>query len=413
MKVGMCTVRIDAAVAAVAIAGFTGGCSQPLRKLDDATLTKMAAEDDARFAAEYGEAVDRVMNRVSARLETGSDPVMDILAISGGGDWGAFGSGFLVGWKNAPGELKRPDFDVVTGVSTGALISPFAFVGSDEAFETVLNFYRNPKPDWVSTRGLFFFGPWNPSFATIPGLRRDLTGVIDQSFAEKMAAQSNEGKLLLVSASNLDRSRQRFWYMGPLAVEAARTGNLEEIHKRLLASSAIPVVFPPVEIDGFLYGDGGVTANVLLRLEPHAKHGFIQTWMRKYPGKRLPKVRYWIIINNQIQPPAGPVQQKWTTILSPALAMSIRSGTMAEVRWLAAEAMYVNAEFDADIEVRTVSIPNDWRPPVEGSFQRETMNSLADIGLRMGSDPASWMLWCEKRMSNTKAAEASVVPQGN
>jgi len=390
---------------------LAAGCSSKLRVLDDATLKQMAAEDDVKFREEFQAGIGRLMERITTRMDSDKNTTVDVLAISGGGDYGAFGTGFLVGWGSAPADFKRPDFDCVTGVSTGALISPFAYVGTDEAYRTVENFYRNPKSDWVSMHEPFFFMPWNPSFATIPGLRRDLTGVIDQKFAVQMAEQSKNGKLLLVAASNLDLSRQRYWHMGPYAVEGAKTGDLEPIHKRLLASSAIPVVFPPVEIDGFLYADGGVTANVLVRLQPHAPNGFIQTWRAKYPGKALPRLRYWVIINNQMQPPGSTVQEKWTEVMSPALAMSVRSGTMAEVRWLAAEAMYVNSQFGADIEVRVVAIPNDWRPPVKGDFQQKTMDSLATMGERMGADPASWELWCSKKMSNTTEAEAGLAEE--
>lgn len=386
------------------------GCSGQSRVLDDEKLKQMAAEDEAKFREEFRAGVHRLMERTARRMDQAGqgEEIIDVLAISGGGDYGAFGTGFLVGWGSAPGSFKRPDFDCVTGVSTGALISPFAYVGTDEAYRTVENFYKNPKSDWVSMHEPFFFLPWNPSFATIPGLHRDLTGVINQEFVAKMAAQEEEGKLLLVAASNLDLSRQRYWHMGPIAAEAAKTGDLTPLHKRLLASSAIPVVFPPVEIDGFLYADGGVTANLLVRLEPHSQDGFIQTWKQKYPNRSLPKVRFWVIINNWVRPPAGAVQQRWTEVMSPALAMSVRSGTMAELRWLAAEAMYVNAEFGADIEVRMVAIPSEWRPPVKGDFKPETMDSLAELGERMGADPASWQVWCSKALADTTKAEDTV-----
>jgi len=389
------------------------GCSGQQRVLDDAKLKEMAAADDLKFREEFRAGVHRLMERVTTRMDQPgeTDLTIDILAISGGGDYGAFGTGFLVGWGSAPGDFKRPDFDCVTGVSTGALISPFAYVGTDESYKTVENFYRNPKSDWVSMHEPFFFLPWNPSFATIPGLHRDLSGVIDQKFVGEMAAQCEQGKLLLVAASNLDLSRQRYWHMGPFAVEATKTGDLAPIHKRLLASSAIPVVFPPVEIDGFLYADGGVTANVLVRLQPHSPDGFLQTWKKKFPGRSLPKVRYWVILNNWMQPPASAVQQRWTEVMSPALAMSTRSGTLAEVRWLAAEAMYVNSQFGADIEVRVVAVPNDWRPPVKGDFKPETMNALADLGERMGADPKSWQLWCSKAMADTTEAEAGLAEE--
>jgi hypothetical protein len=97
-------------------------------------------------------------------------PVIDILVVSGGGDWGAFGAGFLKGWGRVPpGPMARPQFDIVTGVSTGALIAPFAFLGTDDAIERIVQLYRYPKPDWVKQRGFLYFLPNHISFAEVPG----------------------------------------------------------------------------------------------------------------------------------------------------------------------------------------------------------------------------------------------------
>jgi len=104
-------------------------------------------------------------------------PVLDYLVISGGGDFGAFGAGVLKGWSRVPASdpLARPRaFDVVTGVSTGALIAPFAFVGDDDAIERINHLYRNPGPDWVKQRWPLFFLPNNISFAEVPGLEREV-----------------------------------------------------------------------------------------------------------------------------------------------------------------------------------------------------------------------------------------------
>jgi hypothetical protein len=65
----------------------------------------------------------------------------------------------------------------VTGVSTGALISPFAFLGDEQSIEAVVALYRNPNPDWVKTRWSFYFLPANESFATVPGLEREIRGI--------------------------------------------------------------------------------------------------------------------------------------------------------------------------------------------------------------------------------------------
>ncbi len=135
---------------------------------------------------------------------------------------------------------------------------------------------------------------------------------------------------------------------------------------------------------------------MLLTLDPTNPAAFLPTWKRLYPDRPLPKVRYWILMNNQIRPPPGTVQARWPGIAGPALATAIRSATVAEIRWLAAQANYVNSAMGTNIEVRVLAIPNQWRPPVKGDFQKETMTSLSDLGQKLGADPASWTLWTAK-----------------
>jgi hypothetical protein len=341
--------------------------------------------------------IERLIARAVEEQQTASESapaVLDLLALSGGGDYGAFGAGFLVGWGEAADPAwRRPEFDGVSGVSTGAMLAPFAYVGTDRACRTVENFYRNPKADWVQDRGPFFFFPSNPSFMVIQNLERDLRDAIDGRLVDQMAQQSRKGKVLMISATDLDFGRQKCWDVGAEAEVASASGNRDRLARILMASSAIPVAFPPVDIDGHLYADGGVTANVFLRLDPRSPDGFLQRWIKVHPGRPLPRVRYWIIINNQLAQPPQTVQSRWPAIVSPSLATAIRSATVSEIRWLAAQADYVNAAWNADIEVRVVAIPDDWRPPVAGDFKRETMVSLSDLGRKMGADPKSWRVW--------------------
>lgn len=379
------------------------GCASapPRAARTDAQLKERAAEENAYLGAAYRGANKALVDRYWKALqeaEPGSLPTIHFLAMSGGGDYGAFGAGFLVGWGEALDPAhRRPNFDIVTGVSTGALLAPFAYVGTDESCRTVETFYRNPRPDWVEERGLLFFLPSNPSFMIIPKLEKALQTAITPALVEQMAAQSRTGKQLIISATDLDYGRQHFWSLGPVAEAAAASGDSERLRRILLASAAIPVAFPPIEIDGSLYADGGVTANVFARLEPRTPGSFPHTLEKEHPGTPLPKIRYWVIVNNSLAQPPATVQAKWTEVLAPALATSIRSATIAEIRWLAAQADYVSATMNVDIEVRVVSIPNEWRPPVKGDFRKETMNSLADVGRKMGADPASWTLWTTPR----------------
>lgn len=380
---------------AAALASLSGA---PRPALTPEKLKERAAAEEKEAQDTHRDAIRRLLTRsvrkVESANESGKKPVLDILAMSGGGDFGSFGAGFLVGWGSSANRAsRRPDFDAVTGVSTGALLAPFAYVGTDDACRTVESFYRNPRENWVKQRGLLFFLPSKPSFMIVRELESDLGKAVDKQLIAQIAAQSKKGKLLFVTATDLDFGRQKLWDVGREAESAMASGNTDRLHRILMASAAIPGVFPPVELDGSLYADGGVTANVLLRLDPKSPDALLPQWKRMHPGTPLPKVRYWLIINNQLSQPPRTVQVRWPSVLSPSLSTAIRSSTLAEVRWLASQADYVNASMGTDIEVRVTAIPDEWRPPVPGDFKRETMVSLSELGRRMGVDPGSWTLW--------------------
>ena len=143
---------------------------------------KSASELAAKSAEEIKQAAQnnrsdekRLVDTMYARQQIDPNCTMDFLLISGGGNAGAFGTGFLLGWSTiAPGAGALPKFQGVSGVSAGAFIAPFAFLGTTADLATVDDLFRDPKPDWVVPRGRFFFLPENVSFATVPGLERNL-----------------------------------------------------------------------------------------------------------------------------------------------------------------------------------------------------------------------------------------------
>ena len=122
------------------------------------------------------------------------------------------GTGFLLGWSTvASGANALPKFDGVSGVSTGAFIAPFAFLGTHADYETIDRLFRNPKPDWVERRGLFFFLPDNASLAEVPGLVRDLRAQVDLQFAERIVQAASTGgrRVLLIQATDIDGGTAR------------------------------------------------------------------------------------------------------------------------------------------------------------------------------------------------------------
>jgi signal transduction histidine kinase len=97
-----------------------------------------------------------------------------------------------------------------------------------------------------------------------------------------------------------------------------------------------------------------------------------------------------VIVNNQVQTPARTVQPGWISVVQRSVEVAIRASTVTSLRHLLSFAQTISLRGDADVEVRWIAIPEEWRPPVEGVFVKETMNDLVDLGRRLGADPSSW-----------------------
>jgi predicted acylesterase/phospholipase RssA len=389
-----------AIILSVFIAGlaFTGcsGAKRPPREQADLLQRRDAADDQLR--ADTRQIVNQALDRTKAEHDDyaagrrSQPPVIDILIISGGGDWGAFGAGFLKGWKRIPATdpLAMPEFDVVTGVSTGALIAPFAFLQTDESIERIVQLYRNPRKDWVKQRWPLYFLPNNISFAEVPGLERELREQVTAEMVRELAERGREGRLCAVNTTNLDDAGPRVFDLCAEAQRATETGDLRRLHRIMLASAGIPGAFPYREIDGEMYVDGGVTSNIIYGGRMAEDDTLTAVWQQRYPDVPIPKSRYWVIFNNQLRTLPATVEPKWPAIVTRSLELATRSATVTAMRHLHAMAEISRLKRNADVEVRIVAIPGDWSAPVEGVFMKETMNNLADLGERMGAEPKSW-----------------------
>ena len=187
------------------------------------------------------------------------------LITSGGGGDGAFGAGLLAGWTEAG---MRPEFQIVTGISTGALMAPFAFLGPD--YDPVLREIYNgfSTKDLVTLRGPLQIARGDAVMSTAP-LRRKIAQYIDDDVIARIAAEGRRGRSLLVGTTNLDAGRPVIWDITRIAASGStRAASL--IHDVILASASIPGVFPPVRIEveanarrfDEMHVDGGVTAQL-------------------------------------------------------------------------------------------------------------------------------------------------------
>ena len=177
------------------------------------------------------------------RAQTGQLPV-DVLALSGGGEDGAFGAGLLVGWSQRG---DRPVFEVVTGVSTGSLIAPFAFLGTSydaqlrEAYTTI------DRKNVLLFQNIFAILS-GESLATTAPLREMIGRFVTPELLSAVAAEHNKGRRLFVVTTNLDFQRPVLWDMGKIA-NSGSPATAELFREILVASASIPGVFPPVYFD--------------------------------------------------------------------------------------------------------------------------------------------------------------------
>jgi hypothetical protein len=374
------------------------GCGTTRPMQEQGYLLEQRRADSEHFFSQTQERYRALLQGLKAQYDAylagrhPGAPALDYLIISGGGDWGAFGAGILKGWGTVPQSepLARPRFDVVTGVSTGALIAPFAYLGDTASIEQIVSLYRNPQRDWVQPRWPLYFLPSNISFATVPGLEREVKEIVTLEMIARIADAGQDGRLLFVNTTNLDDASPHVFYLIPEARRAVQTNDVERFHRILLASAGIPGAFPYRVIDGAMYVDGGVTSNMIFGGRIPEEHRLPDLWHSLYPEVPMPKLRYWVIFNNQFQTPPTVVKARWLDIVTRSIELSTRSATLASMRELYLMAEVARLERHDDIEVRIVAVPDDWMPPKPGTFVKETMNDLADLGERMGADPTSW-----------------------
>lgn len=389
---GALTVLVLLAIAAFGIYWF--GATGRMAERQTRTASQLSADyaDAVKEEADSNRRdVARIVKQMYECQQRDPNCTLDYLLLSGGGDYGAFGSGFLVGWASIPpGPDALPTFDGVSGVSTGAFIAPFAFLGTQADYETIDRLFRNPKPDWYERRGPLFFLPDNASLAEVPGLVRDLRSQVTLQFAKRIVDAATGERVLLIQATDLDSGTPLGFDLVAAAREAVASGDANRVSNILLASAAIPGAFPPLEIHDNLYVDGGVSSNFYYGGPDAENVTFGGTWRRQYPNAPVPKTRYWIIINEYVRPDPATVQPTWPSIVARSLYVSIRSA-----EWIALHHLYAMAEAtrlrgEGDVEVRWVAVPQDWKPASDNHFEPETMRSLSDEGRRLGADPKSW-----------------------
>jgi hypothetical protein len=308
-------------------------------------------------------------------------PKISFLAISGGGSDGAFGAGLLVGWT-ARGD--RPEFDIVTGISTGALTAPFAFLGPryDPALKRVYTAYSTDQlVTKQPVRGLL----GGEALSSNAPLARVIASFVTEDFLKEVAHEHNRGRRLLIGTTNLDAQRPVIWDMGKIATSGDPRA-LALFRNVLLASAAIPGVFPPVHIkvqaDGQVHEemhvDGGTTNQVFL-LPTQIRLASTDAKLGISPSRRL-----YIIRNGRVDPEFKVVKSSTLAIAGRSISTLIKTQAIGDLYQI-----YELARAN-HVDYNLAYIPGDFPDTSTEAFDRQYMSKLFDLGVQLGQSSSAW-----------------------
>ena len=333
------------------------------------------------FIDDYLKSLELEKAYLATQGHTGPLPPMAILGISGGGDKGAFAAGFLNGWTKAG---TRPQFKLVTGVSTGALIAPFAFLGP--AYDGKLKeIYTNISLRDIAQKRSMIAIVSNDAIDDNKPLKNLVEKYFNQDVLDAIAAEYAKGRLLLVCTVDLDARRPVIWNITEIAA-SGRPEALKLVQSLLIASSAIPGTFPPVmidvEVDGKKYQEmhvDGNTANQIfvypaaVRLKDVAATAGVERQRKLY-----------LIRNARLDPEWAQVERKTLPIAFEAIYTLVQYQGIGDLYRI-----YTVAQRDK-VDFNLAYIPPTFKTPHLSQFDTQYMRSLFDLGYSLSEKGYSW-----------------------
>jgi hypothetical protein len=304
------------------------------------------------------------------------------LALSGGGSNGAFGAGILVGWSAAG---TRPEFTMVTGISTGSIIAPFAFLGSAYDAQLKEMYTTYSTKDLIIQHNILTTLTGSGAADTAP-LKKMIAKYINQAFMEAIAAEFKKGRRLWVGTTNLDAKRPVIWNIGLIAA-SNHPDALDLIHKVIIASASIPGAFSPVIIEVVsggkqydeLHVDGGTARQVFLY--PADMDWKLVT--QHLDVKGTPRV--YVIRNSFIKPEYETIEAKILPITNISIGSLIRTQGIGDMYRI-----YLDCQRDG-IEYNLAYIPDTFDMKPNESFDPVYMGELFDLGYQMAKPGYPWI----------------------
>jgi len=300
-----------------------------------------------------------------------------VLAISGGGLCGAYTVGVLKGWSDAG---TRPKFDVVTGISTGGLIAPLAFLGA-ESDDLLEEWYTSTRPGDIYRRRSLPTLLWSDSLADSTPLRRRIETVVTPEFLSRIAAEHTAGRRLYVGTTDLDSKRLVVWDLGAIAA-SDDPGKLELFRNVLLASCAVPGLLSPVAIDVEVNGqrrtelhvDGGVSAQAFV--PPQA--------LRDTSAANSPGMSVFVIVSGKVVPHWRPVPLRLIDVSEESLNGLLRAQIRGDLQRISLQAKMAGAGFGF------TAVPDEFAAGEAAQIGPQLLRRLFSEGYHFGRSGTNW-----------------------
>ena len=379
----------------IAVSGAVSGCAT-LERLPAVTYAQAKQTDifdipDARFYVSERKQIDDLAIKAAGRLihSRGASTNRNFLAISGGGDDGAFGAGVLVGWSERG---DRPVFDIVTGVSTGSLSAPFVFLGQKYDAQLKEIYTQTTASDIFVRRPTLLAAVASDAVSDSAPLRRMIAGYLDQEMIQRLAEEYSKGRLLFILTTNLDQGRPVIWNIGAIAASGnpRAPGLIVDV---LLASASIPAVFPPVMLDVTVGGvqhqemhvDGGTIAQAFLYPPSFSlRSAAARAGLNEKTVRAARKRTGYVIRNGRLVRPEETVKLQTVAIAKEALSTMITSSGVNDTYRL-----FLLTRRDG-IDFNLASIGDDFDVPYKGPFDKEYMQTLFAYGYQKGRGGYPW-----------------------
>ncbi|RWB25156.1 patatin-like phospholipase family protein [Mesorhizobium sp.] len=383
---------------AMVLLALLAGCLAPDRIVygsKAATVASIQGFSDIRIYADSA----RKLPEAHAWLPVPQRKEINYLVLSSGGGAGAFSVGALKAWSDSG---QRPEFDMVSGVSTGALIAPYAFLGS--AYDQPLvDLYTSGVAKGLVDADFLPKGLFGASLLKQEPLRKIVERYLTRDILEKIAVEHRKGRRLLILTSNLDSQRAVIWNVGAIA-NSGRPGALKLFQDILIASASIPGAYPAVLIkaeaggESFeeMHSDGGSATQILTIPE-----GWIASSDQDVRPNNL-KFNMWIIINNALMPEFTTTTNNTFAVMARANSTLIKAQTRSALL-----ATYVYAQKNG-IRFRVASIDKQFRYSMTDPFNTDYMRAVYNLGYQ---EMANGTLWQDRPVFTDKLAAAQPAEQ--